>query len=68
MGSFQKAQIHPHPTYGSGVTITERWGRVSSGQIKLSGQFWTLSPIPQEFRVNLEYENPREFCILSNGG
>jgi hypothetical protein len=28
---------------------------VSSGQIKLSGQIWNLSPLPNEFYVNPEY-------------
>jgi hypothetical protein len=30
-------------------------GGVSSGQIKLSGQIWNLSPLPNEFYVNPEY-------------
>jgi hypothetical protein len=32
---------------------------VSSGQIELSAQIWTLSPLPNEFWGNLEYQNPR---------
>jgi hypothetical protein len=31
---------------------------VGSGQIKMSGQFWTLRPLPKEFRENSEYQNP----------
>jgi hypothetical protein len=42
-------------------------GGVSSGQIELSGLIWTLSPLPSEIWGNLEYQNPREFCNLSNG-
>jgi hypothetical protein len=41
---------------------------VGFGQIKLSGQFWTLHPLPKEFRENSEYQNPRKFYNLSNGG
>jgi hypothetical protein len=41
---------------------------VSSGQTELSGQIWTLGPLPNEIWGNLEYQNPREFCSLSNGG
>jgi hypothetical protein len=53
--------------------VQELWslkfgGGVSSGQIELSGQLWTLSPLPNKFWGTLEYQNPREFCILSNGG
>jgi hypothetical protein len=33
-----------------------------------SGQIWTLSPLPNEFWGNPEYQNPREFRILSNDG
>jgi hypothetical protein len=33
-----------------------------------SGQIWTLSPLPKEFWGNPEYQNPREFRILSNDG
>jgi hypothetical protein len=54
-------------------TVQELWslkvGRgISSGQIKLSGQIWTFSPLPKEFWGNYEYQYPREFYILSNGG
>jgi hypothetical protein len=53
--------------------VQELWslnvgGGVSSGQIELSGQLRTLSPLPNEIWKNLEYQNPREFCNLSNGG
>jgi hypothetical protein len=41
---------------------------VSSGQIELSGQLWTFSPLPNKTRKNLEYQNPREILTLSNGG
>jgi hypothetical protein len=41
---------------------------VSSGEIELSGSIWTLSPPPNEIWGNLEYQNPREFFNLSNGG
>jgi hypothetical protein len=43
-------------------------GGVSSGHIKLSGQVWTLRPLPREFWENTEYQNPREFYNPSNGG
>jgi hypothetical protein len=41
-------------------TVQELWplkagGGVSSGQIKLSGQLWTFSPLPNKIRKNLEY-------------
>jgi hypothetical protein len=42
-------------------------GGVSSGQIELSGQIWTLSPFQNKIWGIPEYQNPREFCILSNG-
>jgi hypothetical protein len=32
---------------------------VSSGQIELFGQLWTLSPLPNELWENLEYQNHR---------
>jgi hypothetical protein len=41
---------------------------VSFGLIELSGQLWTLSLLPNEIWGNLEYQNPREFCNLSNAG
>jgi hypothetical protein len=41
---------------------------VSSEQIKSSGQVWTLSPHPKEFWENPEYQFPREFYNLTNGG
>jgi hypothetical protein len=53
--------------------VQELWplkvgGGVTSGQIELSGSIWTLSPLPNEIWKNLEYQNSREFCNLSNGG
>jgi hypothetical protein len=39
---------------------------VSSGQIKLSGQFWTLRPVPNEIWKDSDYEDPRNFYSLSN--
>jgi hypothetical protein len=53
--------------------VQELWslkvgGGVSSGQIELSGPLWTLSPLPNEFWGNLEYQTPLEICNLSNGG
>jgi hypothetical protein len=41
---------------------------VSSGQIELFGQLWTLSPLPNKIWGNLEHQNPIEFFNLSNGG
>jgi hypothetical protein len=41
---------------------------VSSGQINLSGQVWTLSPRPKEFWENPEYQIYGEFYNLSNSG
>jgi hypothetical protein len=46
-------------------TVQELWslkfgGGASSGQIELSGQIWTLRPLPKEFRKNSKYKNPRE--------
>jgi hypothetical protein len=41
---------------------------VSSEQTELSGQIWTLSPHQNEIWGNLEYQNPREICNVSNGG
>jgi hypothetical protein len=35
---------------------------------QLSVSIWTLSPLSNEIWENFEYQNPREFCILSNGG
>jgi hypothetical protein len=54
-------------------TVQELWslkvvGGVSSGQIELSGQLWTFSPLPNKIRKHLEYQNPREIFNLSNGG
>jgi hypothetical protein len=40
---------------------------VSSGQIKLSEQIWTLRTLPNKLWGNLAYQNPREFGNLSNG-
>jgi hypothetical protein len=53
-------------------TAQELWslkfgGGVSSGQIKPSGQVWTLSPHSKEFWENPEYQIPREFYNISNG-
>jgi hypothetical protein len=70
-GPFHKAQIRPHTTNGSGVMITTSWEvllEINSGQIKLSGQLWTLSPLPKEFWENSEDQNRREFRNLSNDG
>jgi hypothetical protein len=41
---------------------------VNSRQIELSGQTWTLNPLPNGSWGNLESQNPREFGILSNDG
>jgi hypothetical protein len=54
-------------------TVQKLWslkfvGGVSSGQIKLSRQLWTLSPLSNNFKENSEYQNPREFYNFSNGG
>jgi hypothetical protein len=54
-------------------TVQELWslkfgGGVSSGQIELSGQIWTLNPLTNGFLGNHEYQNPIEFCTLSNSG
>ncbi len=68
MRPFQEAQIHPHPTNGSGVMVTESWGGVSSGHIELLGQIWTFGQLPNKIRKNLKYHNPREIFSLSNGG
>jgi hypothetical protein len=43
-------------------------GGVRSGQIKLSGQIWTLRPLEKELWKNSEYQNPIEFYNLSNEG
>jgi hypothetical protein len=41
---------------------------INSGQIKLSGQVWSLSPLPNEFMENSECKIPREFYkILTKG-
>jgi hypothetical protein len=53
-------------------TVQELWslkvgGGVSSSQTELSEQIWTLSLLPNGSWGNLEYQNPREFCNLSNG-
>jgi hypothetical protein len=61
-------------TNSSGVMVTAIWGagavllEINSGQIKLSRQVWTLSPLPKEFWENSEYKSPREFYNLSNDG
>jgi hypothetical protein len=41
---------------------------VSSGQIRLSTQIWTLSLYPKEIGKNSKYKGPREFYNLSNDG
>jgi hypothetical protein len=41
---------------------------LSSGQIKSSGQVWTLRPLSKEICKNYEYKYPREFYNLSNEG
>jgi hypothetical protein len=41
---------------------------INSGQIKLSEQVWTLSPLPKEFWESSKYKIPREFYNLSNEG
>jgi hypothetical protein len=46
--------------------ITEIGGGVSSGQIELPGQIWTLSSVPNEIWKDSDYEGPRKFCNLSN--
>jgi hypothetical protein len=52
-------------TNGSGVTVTESWGRC---------QFWTDQAIwlnldfLKEISTKSEYKDPREFYILSNDG
>jgi hypothetical protein len=47
-----------------GVVLLE----INSEQIRLSGQVWTLSPLPKELWGNSEYKDTREFYNLSNGG
>jgi hypothetical protein len=53
--------------------VQELWslkvgGGVSSGQTELPGKLWTLSPTPSKSWGNLEYQNPRQFCNVSNSG
>jgi hypothetical protein len=48
--------------------VTEIGEGVSSGQIKLSGPLWTLSPLPYEFCGNIEYQTPREFLNFLTEG
>jgi hypothetical protein len=43
-------------------------GCVSSGQIRLSGQIWTVMPILKEIWSISEHKDPREFYNLSNDG
>jgi hypothetical protein len=38
------------------------------GQIKLSGQIWTLQPHLKEIWTKSEHKDPREFYKLSNEG
>jgi hypothetical protein len=56
-------------THGSGVMVTAGWGyyrKPISRQIKLSGQVWSLRPLPKEIWKNPEYKYPRYFHNLSN--
>jgi hypothetical protein len=51
--------------------ITASWGVLlenNYGQIKMSGQIWTLSPLLEELWGNPKYQNPKEFHNLSNDG
>jgi hypothetical protein len=48
---------------GGGVLL-----ELSSGQIKSSGQVWTLRPLSKEICKNYEYKYPRECYNLSNEG
>jgi hypothetical protein len=41
---------------------------INSGQIKLSGQIWTLRPLWEEIFKNSKYKDPRKFYNLSNEG
>jgi hypothetical protein len=41
---------------------------VSFGQIKLSGQIWSLRLLPMENWKSHEYKGPREFYRISNEG
>jgi hypothetical protein len=41
---------------------------INSGQIKLSGQIWTLRPLREEIWKNSKYKDPRKFYNLSNEG
>jgi hypothetical protein len=41
---------------------------INSGQIKLSGQVWTLRLLPKEIWKNSKHKDPREFYNLSNEG
>jgi hypothetical protein len=58
-------------TNGSRVMVTASWRvqlEISSEQIKLSGQIWTLRPLPEAIWKNSEYKDPRKFYNLSNEG
>jgi hypothetical protein len=41
---------------------------ISSAEIQLSGQVWTLRPFSKEISKNSEYKNHREFYNCSNEG
>jgi hypothetical protein len=41
---------------------------VSSGQIKLFGQFWTLRPVANEIWKDSGYEDPRNFINFLQRG
>jgi hypothetical protein len=41
---------------------------VSSGQIRLSSQIWTVKPLLKEIWSKSEHKDPREFHNLSNDG
>jgi mannose/fructose/N-acetylgalactosamine-specific phosphotransferase system component IID len=43
-------------------------GGVNFGQIKLSGQIWTLKPLIKEIWSKSEHKDPRQFYNLSNDG
>jgi hypothetical protein len=61
--SDQRFKTYDHYKLGGGVLQ-----EINSGQIKLSGQIWTLSPLPKELWEYTGYQNSREFCKLSNDG
>jgi hypothetical protein len=59
--SYQRFRSYGH--YMLGVLL-----ELSSRQINLSEQVWTLSSLPKEIWKNSEYKDPREFYKLSNKG